>query len=196
MVRDLTGRGRPRRHGNGTDNVPKWNSLYGNTWQGVDDTADDTLVQSLVDKARNEQTQKINNMIGRGQITRDSSSSLLDDLESSLTNYQATLNSKGRTALNTFNDDQRSYLGTTFNTGATPDYTGASGYLESDTYKNQKNDYLKGTLNSTLGANNFDFSSNINNALTSQGNTNTGVDPLFSAAKANKSKKQSQSFSF
>ena len=176
-------------------NQNKWNNLYGNTWQGLDETADDPMITSLVDAARNKETQNINNMIGRGQISSDVGNNLLSDLDSSLVNYQASLNSLGRTALGTFNEDQRSYLGNTFNTGSKPNFTGAADYLTGDAFTNQKNDYINSTLNSTLKANPFDFSSNINNALVS-GAGNVSSDPMFSAALANKSKKQNQAFSF
>lgn len=176
-------------------NQNKWSNLYGNTWQGLDETADDPMIAGLVDAARNKETQNINNMIGRGQISSDIGKNLLSDLDSSLVNYQASLNSLGRTSLGNFNEDQRSYLGNTFNTGSTPNFTGASDYLGGASFANQKNDFINSTLNSSLKANPFDFSPNINNALMSNaGNVNT--DPMFSAALANKSKKQNQAFSF
>lgn len=194
--RQPIGSNRRRRTGSTTSsNQNKWSNLYGTTWSGLDETADDEMVSSLVDAARSKQTNNINNMIGRGQLSRDSSDDLLSELEDSLASYQAKLNSSGRTSIGNFNDDQRTYLGTTYNSGSTPNFTGASDYLSGNSFTNQKNDYLKSTLNSALSANPFDFSSNINNSLISNANSSS-TDPMFSAVQANKNKKQNQSFSF
>lgn len=173
----------------------KWNNLYGNTWEGMDETADDAMVASLVDAARQKQTGNINNMIGRGQISRADADTLLGDLENSLLNYQSTLNSAGRTSIGNFNDDQRTLLGTNYNTGKTPNFNGALDYLGGESFTNQKNDYINSTLNNALKSNSFDFSSNINNALLNSANSQSS-DPMFSAVQASKNKKQNQSFSF
>ena len=173
----------------------KWDSLYGKQWEGMNETADDAMIADLVNTARNKELTNINNMVGRGQISRSGADSLLGELEKSLLGYQAGLNTAGRTSIGNFNDDQRSYLGTTFNTGASPNFAGALGYLGGDSFMNQKNDYLNSTLSKTLGANQFDFSPNINNALIS-GASSANTDPMFSAMAANKNKKLNQSFSF
>lgn len=173
----------------------KWSNTYGNTWEGMDETADDAMVASLVDAARQKQTGNINNMIGRGQISRADADTLLGDLENSLLNYQSTLNSAGRTSIGNFNDDQRTLLGTNYNTGTTPNFNGALDYLGGESFANQKNDYINSTLNNALKSNSFDFSSNINNALLNSANSQSS-DPMFSAVQASKNKKQNQSFSF
>lgn len=189
-------RRRPSRTNNTTTtSQTKWDNLYGNTWEGMDETADDAMITSLVDAARQKQTGNINNMIGRGQISRADADTLLGDLENSLLNYQSTLNSAGRTSIGNFNDDQRTLLGTNYNTGKTPNFTGASDYLGGESFTNQKNDYINSTLNNALKSNSFDFSSNINNAMLSSANSQSS-DPMFSAVQASKNKKQNQSFSF